>query len=41
MAGFNAGGTADHCKISVPEYSHVFRDFLYSEICMTTREFLK
>ena len=26
-AGFNAGGTADHCKISVPEYSHVFRAF--------------
>ena len=26
--GFNAGGTADSIRISVPEYSHVFRDFL-------------
>ncbi len=26
-SGFNAGGTAGKCKISVPEYRHVFRDF--------------
>lgn len=30
-SGFNAGGTAGKCKISVPEYRHVFRDFFSAQ----------